>query len=67
MPNSIDFLTPRIFDVLVVVVIVVGAILAARRIRADFRSGPRFPEDQPREEIKATGEPGEAKDSEKSL
>ena len=43
---SLSFLTPGVFDALVLFVIIVGAILAARRIRSDFRKGPRFPDDQ---------------------
>ncbi len=51
MPNSIDFLTPQIFDLLIVIVIIIGGILAARRVRDDFRAGPRFPEDRPPDAI----------------
>ncbi len=35
-------LTPGFFDALVLVVVAVGLVLAAIRIRHDFRSGPRF-------------------------
>lgn len=38
-------LTPQFFDGLVIAVIVVGLLFAARRIRNDFRKGPRWPED----------------------
>ncbi|HLY28911.1 MAG TPA: hypothetical protein VKQ72_21370 [Aggregatilineales bacterium] len=40
-----SFLTPRVFDVLVIVCIIVGLVLAAARIRADFRRGPRWPDE----------------------
>jgi hypothetical protein len=40
-----SFLTPQLFDVLVLAVIVVGLVAAAIRIRSDFRRGPRWPED----------------------
>lgn len=43
---NLDFLTPQLFDVLVIAVIVIGVILAALRIRSDFRRGPRWPEDE---------------------
>lgn len=42
---NLDFLTPQLFDALVIAVIVVGVILAVLRIRSDFRRGPRWPED----------------------
>jgi hypothetical protein len=42
---NLDFLTPQLFDALVIVVIVAGVIWAALRIRRDFRRGPRWPED----------------------
>lgn len=42
---KLDFLTPELFDALVIAVIVAGVILAALRIRSDFRRGPRWPED----------------------
>lgn len=38
-------LTPGFFDALVLFVITAGLILAALRIRHDFRSGPRFSDD----------------------
>ena len=47
---SIDFLRPQIFDVLVIVAVIIGVILAGRRIRADFKSGPRFSEDDARQQ-----------------
>jgi len=37
-----SFLTPHVFDVLVIAIIIVGLILAAMRIRADFKSGRRW-------------------------
>ena len=37
-----SFLTPHVFDVLVIAIIIVGLILAAARIRADFKRGPRW-------------------------
>ncbi len=40
-----SFLTPHVFDVLVIAIIVIGLILAAIRLRADFKSGPRWPEE----------------------
>ncbi|MCC7209084.1 MAG: hypothetical protein IT323_17365 [Anaerolineae bacterium] len=43
---NLDFLTPQLFDGLVIAVIVIGVILAALRIRSDFRRGPRWPEDE---------------------
>lgn len=42
-----SFLTPGFFDVLVLIVIVVGVVLAAIRINKDFRQGPRWPENPP--------------------
>jgi hypothetical protein len=41
----LSFLTPHFFDVLVILVIIVGLVLAAARIRADFKHGPRFPDE----------------------
>jgi hypothetical protein len=40
----VQFLTPRFFDVLVLTCVVVGLFFAARRIRQDFKRGPRWPE-----------------------
>lgn len=45
-----DFLTPQFFDMLVIATIVSGLLLAAARIRRDFRQPPRFPEDEPPKE-----------------
>lgn len=50
--GSISFLTPQFFDLLVIGCVVVGGILAARRIYGDFKRGPRFKEDQPKQEDK---------------
>lgn len=44
-----DFLTPQFFDMVVIALIVSGLVLAAARIRQDFRQPPRFPEDEPKE------------------
>lgn len=41
-----QLLSPQFFDMLVIAVIISGIIFAVRRIRADFRKPPRFPEDQ---------------------
>jgi hypothetical protein len=38
-----SFLTPGVFDVLVLLVITVGILAAARRIYQDFQRGPRWP------------------------
>jgi hypothetical protein len=38
-----SFLTPGMFDVLVLLVITVGIVAAARRIYQDFQRGPRWP------------------------
>jgi hypothetical protein len=35
---------PEFFDALVLIIIAIGVVLAALRIRSDFRSGPRFPD-----------------------
>jgi hypothetical protein len=43
---DLSFLTPQLFDGLVIASIVIGVVWAAIRLRADFRRGPRFPEDQ---------------------
>jgi hypothetical protein len=37
-------LTPGVFDALVLIVVVVGLIAAAIRIRRDFQRGPRWPD-----------------------
>ena len=39
-----NFLTPQVFDTVVFIVIVVGLVAAAIRIRSDFRRGPRWPD-----------------------
>ena len=39
-----SFLTPGVFDALVIIVVIVGLIAAAIRISQDFRQGPRWPE-----------------------
>jgi hypothetical protein len=38
-----SFLTPGVFDVLVLLVITVGILAAVRRIYQDFQRGPRWP------------------------
>lgn len=46
-----EFLTPQFFDILVIAFIISGVLLAAARIRSDFRKPPRFPDDdQPSKE-----------------
>lgn len=45
-----EFLSPQLFDALIVMVIIVGGALAIRRIRSDFKRGSRFPEDEKQEE-----------------
>lgn len=35
---------PEFFDALVLLIIAIGVVLAALRIRSDFRAGPRFPD-----------------------
>ncbi len=42
-----QFLTPRFFDFLVLAIVVVGLVLAARQIRRDFKRGPRWPAQSP--------------------
>ena len=42
-----NFLTPEFFNALVLLVIAVGLILAALRIRNNFRQGPRWTNNQP--------------------
>lgn len=45
-----DFLTPQFFDLLIIVVIIVGLALAAVRLYADFTRPlppPRPPDDEP--------------------
>lgn len=41
----ITFLTPGLFDTLVIAVIAVGIVLAIWRIVHDLRSSPRWPDD----------------------
>jgi hypothetical protein len=43
----LNFLTPDFFNALVFLVIAVGLVLAALRIRNDFRRGPRWTNQQP--------------------
>ncbi len=45
-----EFLTPQFFDMLVIAVILSGLLLAAVRLRQDFRQPPRFPDDQSSQE-----------------
>jgi len=35
---------PELFDILILAIVAVGVLLAALRIRADLRAGPRFPD-----------------------
>lgn len=60
--NRMSFLTPQVFDVLVFIVIIVGLVAAAIRIRNDFRRGPRWPErtTPPEPETTTTGEEKDA-------
>ncbi len=39
-----EFLTPQVFDALVIAVIVSGVLLAARRIYRDLHGDPRWPD-----------------------
>jgi hypothetical protein len=50
----VSFLTPGIFDALILIVIAVGLILAARRIYTDFTRGPNRldPQHKPEQERK---------------
>lgn len=43
----LSFLSPEFFNALVLIVIAVGLVLAAFRIRNDFRRGPRWTNQQP--------------------
>lgn len=43
--EALSFLTPQFFDRLIVIVIVAGLALAARRLRADMRRRSRPDED----------------------
>ncbi len=52
---NLEFLTPELFNALVIAVIVVGLVWAALRIRGDFRRGPRWPEDEGNSITPATG------------
>src|SRR5258707_2515159 len=45
--GKVQFLTPRFFDVLVLAIVVIGLVLAARQIRHDFKRGPRWPANSP--------------------
>lgn len=38
--ETLSFLTPQFFDWLVILVVVVGLVLATRRLRADLRRRP---------------------------
>ncbi len=40
-----QFLTPGLFNVLVVIAIVIAVIAAGLRLYHDFRRGPRWPQD----------------------
>ena len=40
--GKVQFLTPRFFDVLILVIVVVGLVLATRQIYRDFKRGPRW-------------------------
>ena len=42
-----SFLTPGFFSALVLIVAAVGLVLAAIRIRNDFRKGPRWTDNTP--------------------
>ncbi len=42
-----NFLTPEFFSALVLIIAVIGLVLAAIRIRNDFRRGPRWPDNPP--------------------
>jgi hypothetical protein len=59
-----SFLTPGLFDILVLIVITVGILAAARRIYQDFQRGPRWPEDSLQSEASANNVPGERPDRE---
>jgi len=54
-----SFLTPGVFDVLVLLVITVGILAAARRIYQDFKRGPRWPEDSQKFDASVNDVPGE--------
>ncbi len=41
-----ELLTPQFFDMLVIAALLSGLLLAAARLRHDFRQPPRFPEDE---------------------
>lgn len=49
-----EFLTPQVFDALVIAVIVSGVLLAARRIYRDLHGDPRWPESVPAPEAEPT-------------
>ncbi|MFQ3535042.1 MAG: hypothetical protein SNJ58_04120 [Aggregatilineales bacterium] len=44
-----ELLTPQFFDMLVIATLLSGLLLAAARLRHDFRQPPRFPEDESEE------------------
>jgi uncharacterized membrane protein YagU involved in acid resistance len=58
-----SFLTPQVFDVLVFIVIIVGLVAAAIRIRNDFHRGPRWPEHTAPPAESETTTTGEEKDA----
>jgi hypothetical protein len=43
--HKLSFLTPELFDALVLIVIAIGLVLAAIRIYGDFKRGPRWSEE----------------------
>jgi hypothetical protein len=42
--TKLSFLTPELFNIVVLVVVSVGIIFAGIRLYRDFKSGPRWPE-----------------------
>ncbi|MDE2748131.1 MAG: hypothetical protein OXI34_04115 [Chloroflexota bacterium] len=61
---SLEFLTPEIFDAIIIINIIVGVLIAARRFRKDV-SGP-LPEDAPpaaRERFESSHEGASAENS----
>ena len=60
-----QFLTPRFFDILILVIILVGLVLAARRIIMDFQRGPRWPKGPDSGAEKLPDLPSDAPDGER--
>ncbi len=42
--DKMNQIPPEVFDILILAIVAVGMLLAALRVRADLRAGPRFPD-----------------------